>query len=153
MRNRYLLSAIALSILVLTASPAALAQPDASTASAESAMPLASIVIGGSVVAGAVVAMPVALSTSGATLVIKTVESTARGAVYVLERASDGARVSLQISAATATTATGVSLAAGTLVTVSVIKTGVILSTLGEVIAFVPNAIGTALLHNERLTD
>ena len=41
--------------------------------------------------------------------------------------------------------------AVGTVVTCSVIGTGVILSAAGEAIAFVPNAIGRALLHNERL--
>ena len=33
----------------------------------------------------------------------------------------------------------------------SVISTGAILSVAGEVLAFVPNALGRALLHNERL--
>ena len=44
------------------------------------------------------------------------------------------------------------SLVAGTVVTASVIGAGVVLSAAGEAIAFVPNAIGRALLHNERLT-
>ena len=39
----------------------------------------------------------------------------------------------------------------GTVVTSSVIGTGVILSVAGEALAFVPNALGRALLHNERL--
>jgi hypothetical protein len=33
----------------------------------------------------------------------------------------------------------------------SVIGTGAVLSVAGEVLAFVPNALGQALLHNERL--
>ncbi len=41
--------------------------------------------------------------------------------------------------------------AVGTVVTCSVIGTGVILSVAGEALAFVPNALGRALLHNERL--
>ena len=45
----------------------------------------------------------------------------------------------------------GSAYAVGTVVTCSVIGTGVILSAAGEAIAFVPNAIGRALLHNERL--
>ncbi len=149
MKNRRMLCAIVLSALVLCPPPAALAQSEASALSALSALPLASVVAGGSAVAGAVLVMPVALSTAGAVLVIKTVESTTRGTLCVLERVSDGARVSLEIGAAAAT---GVSLVAGAAVTVSVIGAGVVLSTLGEVIAFVPNALGTALLHNERLT-
>jgi len=44
-----------------------------------------------------------------------------------------------------------VSVTAGTLVAVSVIGAGSILSVAGEAIAFLPNALGRALLHNERL--
>ena len=124
-------------------------QSDASAASALSAMPLASVVIGGSVVAGSVVALPVALAVSGATLVVRSVELSGRGMVCVLERASDGAQVSLEIAGS----AVGVSvLAVGTSVTVSVIGAGAVLSAAGQVIAFVPNTLGRALLHNERLT-
>ena len=43
-------------------------------------------------------------------------------------------------------------MTAGSLVTVSVIGAGVVLSAAGEAIAFLPNALGRALLHNERLT-
>ena len=80
---------------------------------------------------------------------IKAVEVSAQGTVYVLERASDGARVSVEVSGRGAGAA---SLAVGTGVTVSVIGAGLVLSAAGEAIAFIPNAIGRALLHNERLT-
>jgi hypothetical protein len=40
----------------------------------------------------------------------------------------------------------------GSLVMVSVIGAGTVLSAAGEVIAFIPNAIGRALLYNERIT-
>jgi hypothetical protein len=69
--------------------------------------------------------------------------------VYVLERASDGARASIKV-AGRATR--GVSNAVGTSVLVTVIGSGVVLSAAGEVLAFVPNAIGRALLYNERLS-
>lgn len=121
-----------------------------------SALPLASVVgtagaVAGSAAAGAVAvsALPVALAVSGAVLVVKVVEVSARGTVYVLERASDGARVSVEVLGRGVGAA---SLMAGTVVTVSVIGAGVVLSAAGEVLAFVPNAIGRALLHNERLT-
>lgn len=149
MKNLRMLCGLALCAVVLCKPPAAMAQSDASAVSNLSALPLASVVVGGSAVAGTVLVMPVALSTAGAVLIVKTVESTARGTLCVLERVSDGARVSLEMGAASAT---GVSLATGAVVSISVIATGVILSTLGEVIAFVPNALGTALLHNERLS-
>jgi hypothetical protein len=110
---------------------------------------VASLVVGSGAAASAVVALPVALSTVGAVLVVRTVESTARGTVVLLERASDGAQASIELGARAAG---GVSLAVGTVVTVSAIGAGVLLSAAGEVIAFIPNALGRALLHNERLT-
>lgn len=48
--------------------------------------------------------------------------------------------------------ANGAAVAIGSTVTVSVIGSGVVLSTAGEVLAFVPNAIGRALLYNEKLS-
>jgi hypothetical protein len=142
------LLALALSASLLTTVPAR-ADDGLSTLSAISALPVASIVYGTSAVAAGVTVLPVALSATGAVLVVKTVESTARGTVYVLERASDGARASVEVAASAAGHA---SLAAGTVVTVSAIGAGVLLSAAGEAIAFIPNALGRALLHNERVT-
>ena len=109
-------------------------------------MPVASVV-GASV--GAAVALPLAFSQAGAVLVIKGVEASAKGTVYVLERVSDGAAASVEVSGKVAD---GVSTAVGTVVTVGVISTGVVLSVAGAVIAFIPNEIGKALLHNERVS-
>jgi hypothetical protein len=121
-----------------------------------SALPVASVVgtgsaVAGSAVAGAVAvsAVPAALAVSGAVLVVKTVEVSARGTVIVLERASDGARASVEL---TGRAASGVVAGVGTAVAVSVIGTGVVLSAAGEVLCFIPNELGRALLHNERLT-
>lgn len=133
----------------LLSAGAARAHDELSALSTLSALPVASVVGTASVAAGALVVMPVALSAAGAVLVVKTVEVTARGTVYVLERASDGARVSIEIAGRGVANA---SLAVGTALTVSVIGAGTVLSAAGEVIAFVPNAIGQALLYNERLT-
>ncbi len=126
------------------------AQSDASVAL--SMMPVASVLVAGSAVgasATAVVAVPAALSVGGSTLVVVAVEASVDGTVYVLERASDGARASIEVAGRAAN---GVSNAVGTSVLVSVIGAGVVLSAAGEVLAFVPNAIGRALLHNERLS-
>ncbi len=135
--------------LTLLATPAR-AQSEASAAL--SLLPVASVVASGVAASGAaaaVSALPVALSVGGAMLTVKAVEASATGTVYLLERASDGARVSVEVSGrAASATAIGV----GTLVTVSVIGAGVVLSTAGEVLAFIPNELGRALLHNERLT-
>ena len=112
-------------------------------------MPLASLVMGASAVVGAVLVVPLALSTAGAVLVVKTVEVSARGTVYVLERASDGARASVEVLSKGVA---GASVTVGTMATVSVIGAGTVLSAAGEVIAFIPNAVGRALLFNERVT-
>ena len=125
------------------------AQSDVSALSAVSALPLASVVVVGATAAGSVMAVPVVLSTAGAVLVVKSIEVSARSTVYVLERASDGARVSIEILGKGVA---GASMVAGTLVTVSVIGAGVVLSAAGEAISFIPNELGRALLHNERRT-
>ena len=132
-----------------TASFGAQAQSDASVAL--SLLPVASVAGTASVVgagASAVATVPVALSVAGAVLTVKAVEVSANGTVYLLERASDGAQASVRVRGSAAH---GASLAAGTVVTVSVVGSGVVLSAAGELIAFVPNALGRALLHNERL--
>lgn len=129
----------------LMLSQAARAHSTASEASALSALPVASVVVG----AGASLAAPVVLSTAGAVLVVKAVEASVHGTVWVLESLSDGTRVSLQVLGNGIGAA---SIATGTLVTVSVIGSGVVLSAAGEAIAFVPNAIGKALLYNERVS-
>lgn len=124
-------------------SSSAQAQSEASLA--VSALPVASVVVGGA----ALSTVPVALSVTGAVLVVKTVEVTARGTVWVLERASDGAQVSVELSTRTAQTA---SVTTGALVTVSVIGTGVVLSVAGELLCFIPNELGRGLFHHERLS-
>ena len=146
---RVLLAAGAMGALALTAVAPAHANSEASAVL--SLLPVASVVAvagGASAAGGAVVAVPAALSVTGAALVVKSVEASAAGTLYVLERASDGARVSVEV------VGRGVGASAqavGTTVTSSVIGTGVVLSVAGEALAFVPNAIGRALLHNERL--
>lgn len=140
------IAATAAVALALVASPAR-AQSEVSVAL--SALPVASVVGAASVGAAAVSVVPVALSVAGATLVVKVVEITASGMVYVLERVSDGAQASVQVSGRAAS---GVSMGVGTVVVVSVIGTGVLLSAAGEVLAFIPNELGRALLHNERIT-
>jgi hypothetical protein len=109
-------------------------QTDVSAFSVRSAMPVASVV-------GA---------SAGAVLVVKGVEASAQGTVYVLERMSNGARASVEVSGKAAS---GASEAVGTVVFVSVISTGVVLSLAGRVIAFIPNEIGKALLNNERVSQ
>lgn len=133
------LAAALLAASLALASPCAHAQGDLSSGfSALSALP---VVVS--------VAVPAVLLTAGAMLTVAAVEASADGAVWVIERASDGARTSMRLSAKAAG---GLSVAVGTAVVVTAVSAGWVLSTAGQVIAFVPNAVGTALLHGERVS-
>jgi hypothetical protein len=151
LKQKFAIFSVAIcTVIAMASSPRAHAQSEASLVL--SMLPVASVVVVGgaaSAATGALVAVPLILSTAGAVLVVKTVESTARGTVYVLERASDGATASVEL---VGKAVGGASIVAGTVVTVSVIGSGVVLSALGEAIAFIPNVLGKSLLHNERIT-
>jgi hypothetical protein len=95
------------------------------------------------------VAAPVMVLSAGATLTVVSVQASATGTVWVLERASDGVRSSVKLSTQAAK---GLSMVAGTAVLVTAVSTGWVLSAASQVIAFVPNEIGAALLHNEKVT-
>ncbi len=126
----------------------------ASAVSVLSALPLATVVIAAgaraSEASSAAMALPVALSVPDSTLVVQSVEASARGTVCLLERASDGARASIGIAASDVEKA---ALGVGKTVLVSVIAAGAVLSVAGEVVAFVPNELGRALLRNERVSN
>ena len=96
----------ALLVAGLACGSAAQAQSEASAAL--SLMPVASVVVASgaaSATAGAVVALPVALSVGGAVLTVKAVQASATGTVIVLERASDGAQASIELKVITEVTA------------------------------------------------
>ena len=142
-----LASPVLVAALLCSAMAMAPARAQSEASAAVSLLPVASVVGAASVVSAAG-RVPVALSVSGAVLMIKGVDTSAAGTLYLLERASDGAQVSVQVVAR----GVGASAhAAGTVLTCSVIGTGVVLSVAGEAITFLPNALGQALLHNERL--
>lgn len=138
---------IALTLATVGMAPAH-AHGEASALSSLSALPVASIV-GGSAVAGSVVAVPLALSVTGAVLTVSAIEASANGVVLVLERASDGAQASVELAGRGLA---GLAVGVGTVVGCSVIGTGVVLSVASEAIAFIPNTLGRALLHDERLS-
>lgn len=130
-------------ILALSAalSLASIAQAhnDASEASALSALPVA-----------VSVAAPSMVLSAGVVLTVVSVEVVAGATVWVVQRASDGARMVIRWGSQAAGVA---SVALGTTVTVTAISAGYILSAAGQAIAFVPNALGASLLYNERITD
>jgi hypothetical protein len=134
-----------LSFILITGLSAALnlpqpahAQSGLSDASALSALPVAISV-----------AAPVAIFAGGVALTVVSIQASAVGTVIVLERASDGARATLQFSGRAVDSA---SIAVGAAVAVTAISTGYILSEAGRVLCLVPNELGKALLHNERIT-
>ncbi|RVT50067.1 hypothetical protein [Rubrivivax albus] len=91
------------------------------------------------------VAVPAGLLVSGAAFTVIAVQGASDASVWVLERASDGARFSLHLSA-------GASAVVGGTVVVSAVAAGWVLSAAGEALCFIPNELGRALLHDERLT-
>jgi hypothetical protein len=125
--------------LVLASAAQAHRDQGASEASALSALPVA-----------VSVAAPSMVLSAGVVLTVVSVEAVVSGTVWVLQRASDGARVVIRWGSQAAGVA---SMAVGTAVTVTVIGAGCILSAAGEAIAFVPNALGASLLHNERIAN
>jgi len=131
--KRLILSALLSVSLTAQAHP-----PNASDASALSMLPVA-----------VSVAAPAMFLSAGAVLMVVAVEASATGVLCVLERASDGARASVTLSAQAAG---GLSVGVGTAVVVTAFSAGWVLSAAGRAIAYIPNEIGAALLYNERVT-
>lgn len=127
--------AAALALALLAAQPGqAQSERGLSAASGLSLLPVA-----------VVVAAPAALLSGATVLTVAAVEASADGATWVLERGSDGTRISLQLAG-------GASVAVGAAVTVTAVGAGWLLSSAGRVLAIVPNAVGRGLLHHERVT-
>lgn len=132
---RFTPAAAALSAALMSS---ANAHSEVSEASALSLLPVAVSVAAPSMILGA-----------GAVLTVVSIQASATGTVWVLERASDGARASVQLGGQ----AIGaMSLAAGSAVLVTAMSTGWLISAAGHALAFIPNQLGAALLHNERIT-
>jgi hypothetical protein len=136
-RFRITLVAAAVSAALMTTLTAH-AQSEASELSALSLLP-----------AAVSVAAPSMLIAGGAVLTVVSVQASAVGTVWVLERASDGARATLHFSGHVAQ---GALLSAGTAVAVTALASGYVLSAAGQAIAFIPNELGRALIYNERIT-
>jgi hypothetical protein len=134
-KQRVLCSALACSLLLSTTAPAAAHGTDPSTAS--SALSLLPVAV--------VVAAPVALLSGGAVLTVVAVQASATGTVWVLERASDGARASVVLAG-------GAVVSVGTGLVVTALASGWVLGTASRAVAFIPNEIGASLLYNEQVT-
>jgi hypothetical protein len=81
-------------------------------------------------------------------LLVESVTAAGEGSVVVLKGASEGISVSVRVSA---DVARQLSTAVGTSVQVVATSTGNLLVMSGKAIAFIPNEIGLALLHQNKL--
>jgi hypothetical protein len=114
-------------------------------------------VVDASAVSSAALSLPVAAVAStafvvlggAAVLTVVAVQASATGTVWVLERASDGARVVLNFSGRMAR---GAAIGAGTALSVTGIAAGTLLSASGELLCFVPRPEARALMADQRLT-
>lgn len=126
------------------------AQAQSDTSLMLSALPLASMVAvasqGGN--SEEVLVAPLLVSGVGASLLVESVQASGRGVVYVVKNVATGASAVFEVSGNAVGAA---SVGVGTVVHSSAIGAGVILSAAGQVLAFIPNAVGKALMHNERL--
>lgn len=139
-KQKFSLLTLSLSLALTAALPMKPAMAHTNTMSEASAL--------SGMAVGMLMAAPVVLVAGVSTMTVATVSVVADGTVWVLERASDGARIVVKVS----TTAAGAaSVVVGTAITVTAVSAGWVLSTAGEVIAFVPNTLGQALLHHERV--
>lgn len=129
---------------------AGFAQAQSETSLALSALPVASVVAAAASTGNSQEAavVPLFLSAGGVSLVVAGVEASAKGVKYVLKNTADGVSAVVEVSGQAAG---ALSIGVGTVVQTSAIGAGVILSAAGKVLAFIPNEIGKALLHSERL--
>lgn len=139
-------------LLLATSLALALAAPARAQSEASLIISAAPVVLSTGAVSAtgvALSAIPAGLLSAGATLTVVSVEVVGGATVWVLERASDGVRISLKVAGKLAQ---GIVVSAGATVSVTVIAAGTLLSAAGQVIAFIPSEIGKALLYNEQVT-
>jgi hypothetical protein len=95
------------------------------------------------VVAGSLLSVAAAGS-----VVVIGVQASAEGVELVLQGASEAGAATVRLSGQAAR---GLSIATGTVLDVVATSTGHVLVLSGKALAFIPNALGEALLHHERV--
>ena len=95
------------------------------------------------------VALPVVLVAGVGSIVVTGVEASAQGTVWIIENVADGVKGSICFAGRVGGAAL---VAVGTVVVVTVVATGMVLSAAGRVIAFIPNAVGRTLSYNQRVS-
>lgn len=91
------------------------------------------------------------LTTVGASgmVLVTGVEVLAQGSVVVITGVSEGVSVTVQLSGQALQ---GLGIVSGTVLHASAVATGHLLISAGKVIAFIPNALGKALIHHEKVS-
>ena len=97
---------------------------------------------------GVVIDGSLLVAAGAGSLVVQSVTAMGEGSVVVLKGVSNGVEVSVRV---TADVAKGLSNAAGASVQVVAASTGTMLVMSGKAIAFIPNEVGLALLHQNKL--
>jgi hypothetical protein len=95
------------------------------------------------------VALPVILVAGVGSIVVTGVQASAEGTVWLVENVADGVKGSICFAGRMLDTA---AVAVGSVIVVTAVATGMLLSTAGHVIAFVPNEIGRTLSYNQRVS-
>ncbi|MEO5687659.1 MAG: hypothetical protein ABIR54_09865 [Burkholderiaceae bacterium] len=95
------------------------------------------------------VALPVVLVAGAGSIVVTGVQASAQGTAWIVENVADGVKGSICF-AGNAVAVAGI--AVGTVIVVTVVTTGRLLSAAGHVIAFIPNEVGRSLSYNQRVS-
>jgi hypothetical protein len=95
------------------------------------------------------VALPIVLVAGVGSIVVTGVEASAQGTVWIVENVADGVKGSICFAGRVIGS---VAVAVGTVIVVTAVSTGMVLSTAGHVIAFIPNEIGRSLSYNQRVS-
>ena len=95
------------------------------------------------------VALPVVLVAGVGSIVVTGVQASAEGTVWIVENVADGVKGSICFAGRVVGTA---AIAVGTVIVVTVVATGMVLSNAGHVIAFIPNEVGRTLSYNQRVS-
>jgi hypothetical protein len=85
---------------------------------------------------------------ASANVVVESVSVVGKGIVVVLHGASQAASVTVQLSGEGLQQ---LGIVTGMILQASAVATGHLLISAGKVIAFIPNELGKALLHHERI--
>ena len=87
-------------------------------------------------------------NTNAGKMSVTGITTTSTGVSYVIERASDGLKLTVEVLSGGAAK---VSAVVGTAVTATVVGSGVVLAASGQALGFIPNALGKTLLGSEKV--